>query len=298
LQISLVNQDYVFLVGYQKDAKYRESFNNLASNIFGLSFEAWYQAGYWHEKYIPYTLFNEDKAIANVSVNIMDFNAVGELARYIQIGTVMTDAAYRHKGLSKFLMEQVLQTWEENCDFIYLFANNSVLDLYPKFGFTVVQEYAHSRLVEGKAGNNLEFAQLDIAKQQSRDLLYYYAKNSKSLGKLAMQENADLVMFYCTSFYKDNVYYLKALDVIAVASFDNKTLVLHDVFSIGQASLDEVVAVLINSKIDEIKLGFTPKDLIDYVAKEVVGDETLFIQTGKSQLFYEHKLMFPVLSHA
>src|SRR5579864_3812539 len=99
--------DYTFFKGYQKNDQLRAAFNRLAEKTFKITFEVWYKAGFWNEKYIPYTLFDKDRAIANVSVNIMDFNTLGKHKRYIQLGTVMTDEDYRNKGLSRFLMEKV-----------------------------------------------------------------------------------------------------------------------------------------------------------------------------------------------
>ncbi|MBA2650867.1 MAG: hypothetical protein H0U73_01150 [Tatlockia sp.] len=60
-------ENFQLLIGYQNQKKYRQAFNQLAVNTFDLSFEDWYQAGYWNNKYIPYTLFDDQKAIANVS---------------------------------------------------------------------------------------------------------------------------------------------------------------------------------------------------------------------------------------
>ena len=148
MKLTLKDREYTFLIGYQKDNKYRAAFNNLVEKVFGFSFEEWYRAGYWNEKYIPYTLFDGERAVANVSVNIMDFNTFGEQQRYIQIGTVMTDEDYRNKNLSRFLMEKVLDEWSEKCNFIYLFANNSTLGLYPKFGFSSVREYEYFKPAE------------------------------------------------------------------------------------------------------------------------------------------------------
>ena len=122
MKVMLNNKEYTFLIGYQDDVKYRSAFNDLAVRVFNLSFEDWYQAGYWNEKYIPYTLFDEDKAVANLSVNIMNFCTFEKKQRYIQIGTVMTDENYRHKGLSRFLMEKAMNEWDGKCDFIYLYA--------------------------------------------------------------------------------------------------------------------------------------------------------------------------------
>ena len=71
MKITLSNRKYTFLIGYRNENKYRAAFNNLAKKIFGISFEEWYRAGYWNEKYIPYTLFDGERAIANVSANII-----------------------------------------------------------------------------------------------------------------------------------------------------------------------------------------------------------------------------------
>lgn len=83
--------------------------------------------------------------MANVSVNIIDIEIQEQVKRYIQIGTVMTDCNYRNKGLSRKLMDKILQDWKDKCDAIYLYANDSVLDFYPKFGFIKAMEYQYSK---------------------------------------------------------------------------------------------------------------------------------------------------------
>ena len=76
----------------------RESFFRLAQKVFGLSFREWYEAGFWSERYIPYTLAHNGRAAANVSVNRMQFSWQGRVRQYIQLGTVMTDPEYRGRG--------------------------------------------------------------------------------------------------------------------------------------------------------------------------------------------------------
>ncbi|GEM_PF-4184024 len=56
MKIILNNHEYTLLVGYQRDDGYRFAFDQLAVKTFNLSFESWYQSGYWKDKYIPYTL--------------------------------------------------------------------------------------------------------------------------------------------------------------------------------------------------------------------------------------------------
>lgn len=297
MKVILNEREYTFLIGYQGQEKLRESFNKLAKKIFGITFEDWYQDGYWNEKYIPYTLFDGEVAVANASVNIMDFNYVGKQQRYIQIGTVLTDNDYRNRGLSRFIVEKICEEWNEKCDFIYLFANKTVLEMYPKFGFSRVKEYEHFKFFKQEIeSRNLEKLNMDV--QFNRDRLYDYAKHSKVFGRLALQENADLVMFYCTAPLKNNVYFIPSLGVIAVAQMENKKLHLLDVFSKHAIKLDDVIKALAGDQINEIVLGFTPEDGSEYEVREFVGDDVLFIQEGKSSLFENDKLRFPLLSHA
>lgn len=296
MKLKLSDKNYTYLVGYQKDQTKRAALNILVKKIFGISFEDWFQAGYWNEKYIPYTLFDGDKAVANISVNIMDFDTFGDQKRFIQIGTVLTDTEYRNQNLSKFLMENVLEEWKDKCNFIYLYANKTVLEMYPKYGFRKVKEYEYFKSIRGDLSENAQ--KLNMEEQSNRELLYDYARNSAIFAKISMKENADLVMFYCTSFLKDNIYYINSLDVIAIATFRDNQLHLWDVFGKIRVDLDQIIVALLKPNVDQIILGFTPLDCNSYEVREVSGDDTLFIQQGKANLFDENKIMFPLLSHA
>jgi len=113
---------------YPTNNTLRRSFCRLAEQTFGIDFEPWYQAGFWGEQYLPYSLVENGEVIANVSVNIMDMCLHGQQKHFIQLGTVMTEEAHRGQGLSRFLMERILEEWKPQCDGVYLFANDSVLN--------------------------------------------------------------------------------------------------------------------------------------------------------------------------
>ena len=130
---------------YRDNEMLRKSFNALAMKTYGLDFEDWYQNGYWGEAYTPYSIVEEGKIVANVSVNTMDFILDGSRKHVIQLGTVMTDEAYRKKGYSRMLMEEVEKDYAGKTEGIYLFANDSVLDFYPKFGFERAFEYGYEK---------------------------------------------------------------------------------------------------------------------------------------------------------
>ncbi|ARC86466.1 acetyltransferase family protein [Clostridium argentinense CDC 2741] len=289
---------YIYKCNYKDDAKLRNSFNNLTEKTYGFNFEQWYEDGYWGDKYIPYSLLDGDKVVSNVSVSIIDFLILGEQKRYIQIGTVMTDEEYRGQGLCRVLMELALEEWEEKCDLIYLFANDSVLDFYPKFGFEVCNEYQCS-IKKTKEDKSEKIRKMSIDNDRDREIIYNMACNTISFSKVSMKNNISLIMFYCTYFMKDNIYYLEDYDTVVICEFNEDILYLQEVLSMKEVKLDNVINAMMNEKTQKVVLGFTPKDISSY-EKTLVNEEdtTLFIKIGKDNSFKTGDLMFPVLSHA
>jgi hypothetical protein len=57
-------------------------------------------------------------------------------------------------------LEKVLGEWRRKYDLIYLFANDSVLDYYPKFGFSRVEEYQYLKEI------NLRLSEFEVKKPQ------------------------------------------------------------------------------------------------------------------------------------
>ena len=90
---------YKLVENYRDDEKLVKSFNELTEKTFGFNFIERQNNGFWTEKYIPYSLVNNNQIIANVSVNLMDFMLDGVKKHYIQLGTVMTDDNYRRQGI-------------------------------------------------------------------------------------------------------------------------------------------------------------------------------------------------------
>lgn len=295
----LINgKGYIYKSNYKEDVTLRNSFNSLTEKTYGFNFKQWYEDGYWGEKYIPYSLLDGDKVVSNVSVNIMDFLILGEQKKYVQIGTVMTDEEHRGQGLCRVLIELVLKEWEDKCDLIYLFANDSVLDFYPKFGFEVCDEYQYS-LNKTKDDKSEKIRKMSIDNDSDREIIYNMACNTIPLSKVSMKDNASLIMFYCTYFMKDSIYYLEDYDTVVICEFNEDILYLQEVLSRKEVKLDNIINATMNEKIKKVVLGFTPKDISSY-EKTLVNEEdtTLFIKIGKDNPFKTGGLMFPVLSHA
>lgn len=295
--INVNDKKYKFVIGNGKDDKYRAGINALTEKTFGFSFENWYQGGFWKNQYIPYSLLEGEKVVSNVSVNLMDFQVFGEKKKYIQLGTVMTDEAYKKQGLARALMEKVLADYKDKSDLIYLFANGSAVNFYPKFGFTKVDQYECSKAIS-KTENGGVFRKLNMENIDNQNLVYNKAKVAFPMAQISMCSNGELAMFYCNGFMKDSIYYIPNYDAVVVAHFDKDELKLFDVFCEKEVSVEDVINSIANENIKKVQLYFTPKETASYEVKPLEGEDTLFM-IGKDKVLFEgKKFMFPELSHA
>lgn len=295
--VELNNTIYGFVRDFKDIQELRLSFNKMTETIFGFSLENWYQNGFWANYYIPYSLLHNNEIVSNVSINIIEFDIENERKKGIQIGTVMTYEKYRHKGLCKFLMEEVLNEWKEQADFIYLFANDSVLDFYPKFNFEIVKEYQYSKLLEPYKKPSA-VRRLNVEDQNDRTFLIDTITSCPPTSKVSMLNNAPLLMFYCLLYKKNCIYFLEKLNVIVIADYEEDILYLNDVFSKGTVDLNEVIESMTGKNIKKVVLGFTPINEAGFNKSLVKDGDTLFMLGDMLGYFKDHTLRFPILSRA
>lgn len=296
--IQINNITYGFSKDFKHDQEIRASFNELTEATFEFNFENWYLNGYWNDNYIPYSLLHKNKVISNVSVSKMEFIIENKKKVGIQIGTVMTDKEYRYRGLSKFIMKQVINEWKEKSDFIYLFANDSVLDFYPKFDFEIIDEYQYSKQLNVTNTLKSSLKKLNIDDKYDKELFLSNVNDSRPISKLSMQNNTSLIMFYCSSFKKNSIYYLEKLKTTIIMDIEDSTLYLNDIFSKERVKLNDVIQLITNKAMKRVILGFTPLDETDFQRSLLKTEDTLFVIKDKANYFKNNKWMFPVLSHA
>ncbi|MBQ7432273.1 MAG: GNAT family N-acetyltransferase [Lachnospiraceae bacterium] len=294
---------YELIKDYKDNTALRHSFNRLAEQTFGLNFEYWYETGYWRDKYIPYSMVLDGEVVANVSVNRTDFIWNGQRKHLIQLGTVMTAEAHRNKGLIRRIMEEIEQDYGVGresaiypADGWYLFANDRVLDFYPKFGFVPAEEYQYEKDVVVTEPATIIHTPMHEPKDWA--VLEQALAESEPVGAFEMVDDCDLIFFYVTQFMKDIVYYESQTGAYVVADLEDGTLTLHQVIAKGQPDLDGIIEAF-GAQVKHVVLAFTPADPAGY--ERVLWKEedcTLFVQGSGLQDFSEAHLRFPTLSHA
>lgn len=279
---------------YRDNDELRASFNRLAEKTFGLSFENWYQNGFWKDNYNPYSVIVDGEVVSNVSVNTCNMNYKGRVVKFIQLGTIMTDSDYRGKGYARALMEEILKDYEGKVDGIYLYANDSVLDFYPKFGFKEAKEYQYVK--ESTITGDDKTTKVSMKDKSDFDKMVTILESRPQNGQMYMVDNTGLYMFYLSQFMTENVYYIADCDSYVIAEIEDDELILHAI--IGDGSLDEVIDAF-GANIKKVVLCFTPKDASGFEKNELHEEDTTFFVKGQ---FFEERVndeyMMQAITHA
>ena len=270
----------------------RAAYNALATETFGLSFEDWYQSGHFDGSHIPYTFFDGDVAVANISINMMDVEFSGKVKKYIQLGTVMTRPEWRGKGLQKLIFNEIMADFDGKFDCMFLFANKNVLNFYPKLGFEKAVEYSFEKAITPKPAN---VKKLDMAKAEDVALFKSYYEKGNSFSAFEVKNGFALEMFYCGGPYSENVFYIDEYNAVVVAETDENTVTCLDIFGGGNYTAEEIMSAFGKEK---LAMGFTPKDSTGFDIQPINDEDTvLFVYSGGENIFSDKKLLFPMISH-
>ncbi|WP_201004137.1 GNAT family N-acetyltransferase [Paenibacillus glycanilyticus] len=286
---------------YKNHDEYRASFNRLSKLVFGIDFEAWYQKGAWGDRYICHSIVEDHQIIANVSVSKMDLVINGESKSALQIGTVMTHPEHRGKGLSRQLLEYVLETYEGTCDLLFLFANSTVLEFYPKFGFTALPEHQfYLNVAIQPAGEPTLLEKLDVLKEEHWDLIKQMLSSRRPISKHVGVTNSEgLFQFYALNIFHECLYYSRTDDAIIVFEHEGDLLHLYEVISDKQVNMETLVSRITTKQTRKVRFHFTPDQLLNKAYVETYGEheDVLFIRPlfdlGKLPVF-----CIPTLAHA
>ena len=280
---------------YKENEQLRSSFNRLAKVTFGLDFEPWYQHGFWTDDYNPYSVLLDGEIVANVSVNRTDMIIGGERRKLYQLGTVMTDEAHRNRGYIRAIMAEIEKDIAD-ADGVYLFANDTVLEFYPKFGFVQGTEYLYTKAVEQNGKCSMENVRMDSPAGWIR--LRMAMDKSEFNTACTMADNPGLIFFYAAQFMQDCVYYDRRLDAWAIAEIEDGELMLHNVFAPAGVTLEGVIASF-GKEIRRVMLGFAPQSPAGFdCAPYHEQDCTFFVRGAAFEDFARRKLRIPSLSHA
>jgi GNAT superfamily N-acetyltransferase len=279
----ILDVDLTFICDYKDNNEYRKSFNQLSALVFGLDFEEWYQKGFWNDRYICHSILKDNKVVANVSVSKMDLIINGLNKKAIQIGTVMTLPQYRGRGLSRWLMRHVLGMYESDCDIFFLFANKSVLEYYPKFGFSAVSESRFTVKLEPISIMEACLRKLNCSQEDDLELIKRMVRSRRPVSeRFGAKNSLGIFMFYALNVFPECLYYSPEDDAVVVFRHKGQTLHLYDVVSQGDVHFDGLISRIANEDTQNVRFYFTPDRFTEHAMYEPMDNEEdiLFVKPG------------------
>lgn len=295
-----------FVKHYMADDGLRAALNALTRQTFGFDFEKWYAGGGWEGDYLPYSLMEGGRMLANVSANRMRFLQNGQERRYIQLGTVMTDKAYRRRGLAAQLMRAAMDDLRGKCDGFYLFGDLGALGFYDRLGFARITETRYALRADAQQAALARAKQREGAalflpvNREDASIAAHYRQALVEGAPYAALEHVNrrsLHLFYTMSM--KTVRYCAELNAFCVLANEDGELVLQSVLCARRLPLAEIL-----SRIDVpiAALGFAPEAsdaaLFDAHPWDGGEDYRLFILGESLRGVQAQGLCFPALSHA
>lgn len=288
--------NFKLINNYLDNENLRAGFNTLAISTFQIDFERWYKRQFLFHKYCPYSFIHKNQVVSNVSINKMDLIVDTLRKSAIQLGTVMTSPEYRNQGLAASLINHIIEKYETECDFIYLFANDSVLDFYPKFGFKKAIESAYILNTAQLSRNTSIIKRLNTENAQDYKTIIRIASNRVPISEKlsSVNDNWPLIV-YCLYEFKNDLYYLTEEDSIVILRRENKVLHVYDILSLKPFDLDNIIQNIPDENDEKIEFHFIPK-LNRYKVSRTLAerqDDTLFVR-GETAL--PDEILFPMTS--
>jgi len=292
-----MNSNIKIIENYRDNENLRKEYFIFLSKVFPrANFVEWYQKGFWTKNYIPFSIIQSNKIVSNVSATFMDIVIKGKNYKAIQLGAVGTIPEYRNQGLSRIMMDYVLNKYKGEVDLFLLFANNEVLKFYPRFGFRNINEKVFS---SNSVLSNKKYSarKLNIKDQEDYHLLLDLLKERNILTKILGCRNYGFItMWHVLNYYANNLFYLKEEDAIVIKTENDETLHILDIiyrklFNV-QTALSKVVE---SDRIDIIQYYFPP-DQLKYGYDKIENDSSYLFIRGEIELEGE-LLKFPETAH-
>lgn len=191
------------------------------------------------------------------------------------------------RGLMRILMEHIIKKYDNVP--MYLSANDSVVDFYPKFGFKRV--YEKLPVCECAINNDAMPNKLSYDDPKVWDYVY---KRMNFSPKLDCLNSASINIFHIYwGYLKDCIYELPELDTMVIAEQRGETLKLIGVFSRRDICFSDLVKYLPFINVKKIEFGFMPYwSDVNYIMKEYEKDP-LFVRGVRCDL---GDFKFPELS--
>jgi GNAT superfamily N-acetyltransferase len=242
-----------FCEDYWDDTRRKHEFIRFIDFIHNLDLSLWDQAGYFGDRFRPFSYFDGDKLVSSVCISSMDMMIDGKRIEVAQVSGVGTLPEYRRKGLSKKLNLKAIEWAQSTHEFFFLFADDEAFPLYKNCGFRTVDEHKFRISVTGKQ-RLPGAAKLDVNNKEHLKLIYDIASSREPVSDILGAYNENLFMFWCLYYLKDYIYHIPALECLVLSKRDNRLVTIYDIVGKNIPSFSELYPFI--SDVDDTTVEF------------------------------------------
>jgi ribosomal protein S18 acetylase RimI-like enzyme len=269
-----------YRTNYFDDPLAKASFERYAKKIFGLDFGRWKARGLWDNQYKPFSAFIEGECIASICVYPSEMRVDGVKRRGAQLLTVGTLPEYRLMGIQKEIWKRVYAWIKRECDFAFLFTDESAVGFYERLGLRRQPEYFETvRCPHPVTQAKLRFKKLNLKQDSEYATLIRLAKEREMVSNRIGFFNPNLLLFMFLYLFQSWSYYFEDIDTVIVVEETKDRLRIHDIVAKRMPKLSDIEIFLAQFKKEEIDFLFCTDRLdVDRPSKKKkVKDSLLFV---------------------
>jgi predicted N-acetyltransferase YhbS len=278
---------YVRLVRHT-DSAWHDRFFTFVAAIFkggGQTFSDWAARGGWGKGYDVFAMVADDQIVSTVGRTTMRYVINGEARNGYQLGAVATHPDHRNRGLARLLMEKVLSELDAPDQPVILFANPSVLDLYPLFGFRRLAQTNFIGHCDLHPAGTLA-PNLDIASPTDRAWLSDHCARASAIGqRFAARDYYPLLLFALTRQPR-TVFRLDPFGAVVIAHQDGDRLLIEDLLATRPFSLSDALPHVCAQPVRMIEFGFHPEAWCPGAEGQAIDGDglTLFVRGAAAEV--------------
>jgi GNAT superfamily N-acetyltransferase len=243
------------------DTDWHERFFAFIESAFrsASTFRPWAERGGWRPGYEIFVIEQEGRILSTAGRQSMRLVVDGKEHAGYQLGAVATSKEHRNQGLSRRLLTWLLNQDDAATQPVILFGNKSVLDFYPRFGFSrIIQKRFVASVAIEPAADRLPT--IDLGKSADRERLASLCSRARAPGTVFSARDYYPALLWLLTYKPRSVFWLDEVDAALVASTENDRLVLHDVIAARPFDLRDVLPRLVANPVRTLEFGFGPEE--------------------------------------
>lgn len=260
-----------------------------------VDFRLWQSRGGWDDSYEVFLLREGGEIVASTGCTRLQLCVAGQERAGWQLGAVAVHPQRRGQGHARILLQQVLERVDAEQAPVLLFANDNVLDFYPRFGFRPLAQRRYAAAVDWQPATAAP-EPCDVSQPDDRVRLQALCENALLNDALFGVRRYYRVLLWHLCYRPLRACWLDDGNALAVVEESEGVLYLRDLLARRPFDLAAALPTLARAAVTRLEFGFRPQAW--WPAAQDAGhcpDAPLFVR-GMDDLHATHGLHFPDLA--